>query len=207
MGEAREYRVSNSQQAGATLPIDVENVIGGLKFSLDSLVPEEKLLQVIIDRMTALRRSFPSQSSFFSPSHMEFLKKMASISHALVSFIELKDELADVDTLEEYTAMAGRLVRIKDTLAPFAVGMRVMKEIRELNEKLPNIRERDNANRNFRVSTRILDLEGNPPKYCPRKHAMVIRGGSEGYFWGCGKYPFCRETAQLTPEQKARLLI
>jgi ssDNA-binding Zn-finger/Zn-ribbon topoisomerase 1 len=80
-----------------------------------------------------------------------------------------------------------------------------MKEIRELNEKLPTIREQDDANRQFRINTRVLDLEQNPP-YCRHNHTMVIRKGRHGYFWGCSRYPFCEEVEQLTREQKDRLL-
>jgi DNA repair exonuclease SbcCD ATPase subunit len=185
--------------------MDAENIIDELRFSLEHIISEEELLHVITGRLTVLRQSFSSHRSLFTPSHIEFLKSLAAISDQLRSFIELREELADVGTLEDYAAMVRRLTAIKGGLAPFAVRKRVMKEIRELNEKLPTIREQDDAKRQIRVTRRILDLEQDPP-HCRRNHAMVIREGLHGYFWGCGRYPFCKEVAQLTPEQKDRLL-
>ena len=186
-------------------PMDVDNIIDELRSSAEHIMSEEELLHVITERLTMLRQSFSSHKSLFTPSHIEYLKNLAAISDPLRSFIELKEELADVGTLENYAATVSRLVVIKGRLAPFAVCKRVMKEIRELNEKLPTIREQDDAKRKVRISTRIIDLEQSPPR-CRRNHAMVIREGPHDYFWGCSRYPFCEQAAQLTPEQKHRLL-
>ncbi len=185
-------------------PMDVQTVIDELRFSLEHTISEQELLLAINERLRALRESFSSQGSLFTPSHIESLKSMAAISDQLRAFIKLREELLDVGTIEDYTSMVRRLIEIKGRLAPFAVCKRVRKEIRELNEKLPTIREQDDAKRQVRVNTRILDLEQAPP-HCRRNHAMVIREGRHGYFWGCSRYPFCEEVVQLTPEQHARL--
>ncbi|MDP3000637.1 MAG: hypothetical protein Q8N47_24350 [Bryobacterales bacterium] len=185
--------------------MDVRKIIDELKVSVEHNTEEEELLHVITARLTALRQSFLSHRSLFTPSDIEFLKSLPAISDPLRLFIELKEELIDVDTLEDYTAMMGRLVEIKGRLPSCAVRKRVMKEIRELNERLPTIRAQDDAMRQVRVNARIVDLEQNPP-HCRRNHAMVIREGQHGYFWGCSRYPFCGEVAQLTAEKIGRLL-
>lgn len=184
--------------------MDLQRITQELRFSLEHIISEEELNHAIIERLTSLRQSFSSHRSLFTPEHIEFLKNLAAISGQLQSFIEMKDELADVDTLEDYEVIVNRLVDIKRRLGPCAVRVRVMKEIRELNEKLPAIREQDGAKRQIRVNTRIADLEQNAP-HCLHHHAMAIRNGRYGHFWGCSQYPFCQRVAQLAPEQKNRL--
>jgi hypothetical protein len=185
--------------------MDVDNAVEELRFSLENIISEDKLLFLITERLATLRQSFSSHRSLFTPSHIEFLKSLSPIADQLQSFVELREELVDVRTLDDYSAMVGRLTDIKGRLAPFAVCQRVMKEVRELNERLPTIRERDYAKQEIKANTRIIDLEQNAP-HCRCNHAMVIREGRHGYFGGCSRYPFCREATQLTPEQRDRLL-
>ncbi len=123
------------------------------------------------------------------------------VSDHLRAFAELREESADVVSVKEYEDIVSRLTFTKGALADFPVGKRVAKAIRELDEKLPAIRERDEANRQFRRTGRIHDLEQNP-RLCPSNHPMVIRRGEWGNFWGCSRYPFCERTAQLTPDQR-----
>jgi hypothetical protein len=134
---------------------DVETIIAELKFSLEHVIQEEELHRVITGRLKALRLTFPTHRSLFTPSHIGFLKSLAAVPDQLQSFIELKEELIDVDTIEDYEAIVGRLVEIKGKPAPFAVCKRVTKEIRELNEKLPTIWEQDAAKWQVLVNTRF----------------------------------------------------
>ncbi len=180
--------------------MEVRQVIDDLRSSLEHVTPEDELLAVIADRLTALRQSFPSHRSLFTPSDIEFLKSLSVISDHLRAFIELKEELLSVGSLKEYEDIVNRLTHAKGALACFPVGRRVAKEIRALNERLPAIREQDEAQRQFRHNAGILDLE-KTPRRCPRNHPMVIREGTHGHFWGCSRYPFCSATAQLTPEE------
>ena len=147
---------------------------------------------------------FPSNKSLFTPDRIEFLRKAGEISAQLSLFIEIQEELADVSTLKHYTFLMNQLADMKAALAPFPVCKKVRKEMRELNDKLPGIREQDDSKQQFRMDARIRELEQDPP-HCPRKHAMVVREGRYGYFWGCSRYPSCQETAQFTPEQRRRL--
>jgi hypothetical protein len=180
--------------------MEVRQAIDDLRSSLEHITAEDELLGVIADRLTALRQSYPSHRSSFTPSDIEFLKSLGVISDHLRAFIELKEELASVSSLKEYEDIVSRLTRAKGSLACFPVARRIAKEIRGLNERLPAIREQDEAQRQFRLNARILDLQQNPHR-CPHHHPMVIREGTHGHFWGCSRYPFCCATAQLTPEE------
>lgn len=180
--------------------MEVRQAIDDLRSSLGHITAEDELLGVIADRLTALRQSYPSHRSLFTPSDIEFLKSLGAISDHLRAFIELKEELVSVSSLKEYEEIVGRLTRAKGALACFPVVRRVAKQIRGLNERLPAIRQQDEAQRQFRLNARILDLQQNP-RQCPRRHPMLIREGTRGHFWGCSRYPFCCATAQLTPEE------
>jgi hypothetical protein len=180
--------------------MQVRQAIDDLRSSLEHMTAEDELLGVIASQLTALRQSYPSHRSSFTPRDIEFLKSLAVISDHLRAFIELKEELARVSSLKEYEDMVSRLIRAKDSLASFPVAKRIAKEIRELNERLPAIREQEDAQRQFRHNDRILDLQQNPRR-CPRHHPMVIKEGTHGYFWGCSRYPFCSATAQLSPAE------
>ena len=140
-------------------PVEVRKAIDDLRCSLDHLAREEELLQVVSDGLTALRQSFPFHRPLFTPSDIEFLKSLTGISDHLRSFIEMKEELLNVDSLKEYREIVSRLTHTKDALAGFPVTKRVAKEIRDLNERLPAIRDQDETRRKFRLKARILDLE------------------------------------------------
>ncbi|MGA2116026.1 MAG: topoisomerase DNA-binding C4 zinc finger domain-containing protein [Bryobacteraceae bacterium] len=184
--------------------MDVQEGIEEIRRSLEQVVSEKELLRTISESLTALRRLFPSNKSLFTPGRIEFLRKVAELSCQLSSFIEIQEELADVTSLRQYTFLMNQLADMKVALASFPVAKRVRKEMRELNEKLPGIRERDGAEQQFRTDARIREMEQDPPR-CPLGHAMVIREGRYGYFWGCTRYPSCQETKQLTSEQRRRL--
>lgn len=181
-------------------PMEVREAIVDLRSSLGHIIAEDELLGLIADRLTALRQCYPSHRSLFTPSDIEFLKSLGAISDHLRRFIELKEELISVSSLKEYEEIVSRLTHAKDALAGFPVARRVAKEIRGLNERLLAIRQQDEAQLEFRLNARIVDLQQNP-RQCPRRHPMVIREGTRGHFWGCSRYPFCCATAQLTPKE------
>ncbi len=178
--------------------MEVRQAIDDLRSSLDLIIVEDELLRIIDVRLPALRRSFQSHRSAFTPNDIEFLKSLNGISAALRAFIDLREELPTVTFLKEYEDMLSRLTRVKGSLASFPVGKRIAKEIRGLHERLPAIREQDKAQRQSRLDARVRELEQHPRR-CPRDHPMVIREGTHGHFWGCSRYPSCSATAQLSP--------
>jgi hypothetical protein len=185
--------------------VEVRQAIDDLRSSLEHITAEDELFGVIADRLTALRRCYPSHRSSFTPTDIEFLKGVGVISDDLRAFIELKEELASVSSVKEYEDIVSRLTRVKGALACFPVARRIAMEIRGLNERLPAIREHEKAQRQFRLNLRILVLQQNPRR-CLHHHSMVIREGSHGHFWGCSRYPACCATAQLTCEENDLLM-
>jgi hypothetical protein len=184
--------------------MEIQETIGELKHSLEHSIDEEVLLRTITDDLTAMRDAFAGNRGLFTPDHIEFLRSLTPISHRLHRFIDIKEELGDVASEHDCVELINRLLDIKKALAPFAVCKRVGKEIRELNERLPSIRRQEDDRQQWQVSIRAIELEADAPR-CPRKHAMVIRKGGEGYFWGCSQYPWCMQTKRLTAEQEHRL--
>ena len=184
--------------------MNVQGIIDEIKFSLEHSITEEDLLEIITRNLKILRQEYLSNKRFFTKEHIDFLQSLTPLSKQLDTFSALKEELLYVNTLKHYTFLINQLVDIKNAVRPFAICKRVSKEIRELTEKLPNIRQEDEAKQQSRLNNRIAGLEQNPWQ-CPRKHKMVIREGRYGYFWGCSKYPICRHTQVLTPDEKDRL--
>ena len=180
--------------------------IDDLRDSVEHIADDEKLLAIIDDQLPVLRQLFRSQRSAFTPGDIEFLTSLTGVLDHLRAFADLKEESIDVGSVREYEDIVIRLTQIKSALADIPVGKRVAKAIRELGEKLPAIQQNDEANRQFRRSGRIHVLEHDAP-LCLSNHSMVIRIGSRGdSFWGCSRYPFCKNRAQLTPEQRDLLL-
>ncbi len=184
--------------------MEVRQAIHDLRFSLEHTLAEEELVGVIAERLPALRKAYPSSRSSFAPDDIEFLKSLGAIWDRLRDFIELKEELASVSDLNEYVELDRRLTQALGPLAHYPVGRRVAKELRGLKERLPAIREQHQARQQDRRNLRIHDF---PPRQCPRRHPMVVREGSHGYFWGCTSYPFCSATEQLTQEEIDRLTV
>ncbi len=180
--------------------MDVRQTIDDLRLSVEHIAAEDELLGIIVGRLTSLRKAFPIQRPVFTPGDIEFLRSLTGVADHLRAFAELREEAADVASVKEYEDIVSRLTLTKGALADFPVGKRVAKAIRELDEKLPAIRGRDEANRQFRLGGRIHAIEQNP-RLCPQGHRMVIRRGKRGEFWGCSQFPLCWKTAQLTPEQ------
>jgi hypothetical protein len=178
--------------------MEVRQTIDDLRDSVEHLTDEEELLAIIIGRLTGLRQLFLPQRSAFSPGDIEFLKSLTGISDHLRKFAELKEEAADVGSVHEYEDIVSRLNFTKGALADFPVGKRVAKAIRDLSEKLPAIRQNDEANRQFRLGGRIHTLEQNP-RLCPQGHVMVVRTGKSGEFWGCSQFRCVGRRHNLRP--------
>lgn len=166
--------------------MDVQTTVDELRSFLEHSFAEEELLETIMGKLAALRQAYLSDRRNFTEDHLAFLKSLAPISDHLRAFIEIKEELADVRGLKHYGFLMNWLTDLKGALAPFAISRRVGKEIKELNEKLPVIRQQDEANEQSRLSARIMDLEQSERR-CSRNHIMVIREGRYGYFWGCSR--------------------
>lgn len=185
--------------------IDVPRVIAAVKDALGNTVAEESLLETIEEKLKLLREAYLSNKHLFTPEDVRFLKDLGGrIRKQLLSFIELKEELSNVDSIEEYLSLERRLVGVKTELQGLAVCQRVSKEIRGLHERLPQIKEQNEINRQSKISARIREIEGNAPR-CRKGHLMVVREKEGSYFWGCSKYPSHTETKPLSAKEEEYL--
>ena len=152
--------------------MEVRQAIHDLHFSLEHTIAEDELVGVIADRLPALRKAYPSYRSSFAPDDIDFLKSLGVIWDLLQDFIELKEELASVSDLKEYDEMDSRLTQALGPLAHYPVGRRIAKELRGLKERLPAIREQDEARQQDRRNVRILDFQ-------PRQSRAITQWWSE----------------------------
>jgi hypothetical protein len=134
-------------------------------------------------------------------------KKLETMTpeEALGSFLELDQERTDISSIEEYVLVMRQLVDIKNALGAAPACTRVRTAIRDLQERLPQIRHMDDQRLKCRTSTRIVELERAQPR-CPDGHLMVVRQGpNASFFWGCSSFPSCRNTRRLTREQMVQI--
>ncbi|HLJ46651.1 MAG TPA: hypothetical protein VKU01_11620 [Bryobacteraceae bacterium] len=180
--------------------MDIRKAIDDLRFSLEHITAEEQLLQTISEQLIILRQSFGTYRRQFTLADIDFLRSLSPIAESLQSFIGLREELEAVDSLHEHAELVGRLKRIRNVLGDLPLSRKINKELRELNDKRDRLFESDQARRNFRLDSRVTELNlGN--RGCKHNHPMAIRKGALGFFWGCTHYPFCQETARLSQAQ------
>src|SRR5687768_4831557 len=102
--------------------INVSEVIEELKYLLDNCVAEETLVSEVEDKLTILRQAYLADKSAFELEHISFLKNLSDkITRQLVLFIELKEELPNIYSLEEHLNVRARLVSLRTELDGFAV--------------------------------------------------------------------------------------
>lgn len=184
--------------------MNVQDTVDELKQSLDSTVSEEKLLDTLNSRLAVLREDYPSNKHLFTQEHIGFLRQLNVLSEQLRLFIELKEDLSDVEDVQTYTRLMKQLTALEKRFGGLAVCRRVSKEIRELNEKLPHIQHQKRIKDNAKITGRIYELERNS-KLCPKGHKMLVRKSKNGYFWGCSKYPVCQFRKPLSAKDRDRL--
>ncbi len=186
--------------------INVSEVIDELKHLLDNCVAEETLASKLRDNLNILRLAYLQDKSAFALEDISFLKNLSeNITRHLVLFIALKEEeLPNIHNLEEHLTVRARFVSIRAELHGLAVSQRVGKEIRELDERLPSLKEQEETRLQSKITGRIYELERDAP-HCNRGHAMVVRESHGSHFSGCSKYPMHEETKPMSPKEKACL--
>ena len=140
-----------------------------------------------------------------SPLHELKSAPQPTPDEAQCSFLELEAELSDVSSIGQYIVVVQQLVGIKNALGTSPIATRVRTAIRDLQERLPQIRELDDQKSKSQLNARIAELERDSPR-CVDGHSMVVRQGPEGsFFWGCSFFPSCRKTKRLTREQSLKV--
>ena len=181
--------------------MEPQDMINGLVQVLSEVYAEEELHKTLSTQLDVLRDIYRHNRAAFSQEHIAFLKTVGQMDKAVMTFIELKEELEDVYDIEDYTRLMAILEDIQNALRGSAVAKRVEKETRELREKLPDLAQQNIVVEGMKISAKIRQLERNAPN-CKRRHRMIIRQGESEYFWGCSEFPHCFLTERLTRKEE-----
>jgi hypothetical protein len=171
-------------------------MIDGLVQVLREVHSEEELHKTLSTQLDALRDVYRRNRGALSPEHIAFLKTVGQMDKAVLTFIELKEELEDVYDIADYTRLMAILRDLWIALRGCAVTKRVEKEMRGLREKWPALEQQSLVLEGMKFSAKLSQLERKAPN-CRRGHRMIIRKGESGYFWGCSEFPHCFLTRKL----------
>jgi hypothetical protein len=177
--------------------MEPQEMIDGLVQVLREVHSEEELHKTLSTQLDILRDIYRHNRAAFSQEHIAFLKTVGQMDKAVMTFIELKEELEDVHDIEDYVRLMTILGDLQNALRGSAVAKRVEKEMRELRERLPDLEQRNIVLQGMKISAKIIQLEHNAP-HCRRGHRMIIRVAESEYFWGCSKFPHCFFTRKLS---------
>jgi hypothetical protein len=181
--------------------MEPQGLIDGLVQVLRAVHSEEELHKTLATQLEALRDVYRRNRVAFSPEHIAFLKTVGEMDKAVLTFIELKEELEDVYDIADYARLMAILGDIWIALRGSAVAKRVEKEMRGLREKLPVLEKQSLVLEGMKISAKISQLERKAPN-CRRGHRMIIRKGESEYFWGCSEFPHCFLTRKLARREE-----
>jgi hypothetical protein len=176
--------------------MEPQEMIDGLVQVLQEVHSEEALHKTLATQLDALRDVYRRNRGAFLPGHIAFLKTVGQMDKAVLTFIELKEELEDVYDIADYTRLMAILGDIWIVLRGTAVAKRVEKEMRGLREKWPALEQQSLVLEGMKISAKLSQLERKAP-HCRRGHRMIIRKGESEYFWGCSEFPHCFLTRKL----------
>lgn len=180
-----------------------KSIINSLRIVFASEVSENRLVDAIDVSMKMLQATNLQNNDLFSESDANFLQKAGDVKYVLKLFIDTLEDIEDVYDESDYLVVSKKLNAINAALQGMPVAGRVAKEIRQLQERLPDLRKREvieNSANLERVKKRIIT---ESPK-CSKGHVMVLREFPQ-YFWGCSNFPWCKETKQLSQNHKKML--
>lgn len=152
-----------------------------IRFKLSN---ERELHTTIRQGLHELHELYRADKKQFSPENIEFLQGLNVLADQLEQYIE---------GIDDCSRLRHKLLTLREDFRCMKVCLRVEKEIRGLEEKLPAIHELEETRKRGRFMKRKVELESNAEP-CPREHAMEIRERSNGWFWGRTKYPRCHHT-------------
>lgn|SRR5262249_5748112 len=176
--------------------MEPQGMIDGLVQVLREVYSEEELHKTLSTQLDALRDVYRRNRVAFSQEYIAFLKTVGQMDKAVLTFIELKEELEDVYDIADYTRLMATFGDIWIALRGSAVAKRVEKEMRGLREKLPALKKQSLVLEGMKISAKLIQLERKAPN-CRRGHRMIIRKRESEYFWGCSEFPHCFLTRKL----------
>jgi hypothetical protein len=155
-------------------------------------VSDENRLQVLIpDVLSDLRRVCTENPTVYKQEDAIYLDRVGALLEALGRFAEFLEELGDVLLAEDGAALAHEMESLREPLRDFAVSARLEKEIRELQSKTTELRQRSQTRKVARLLRREALLLQDPPA-CPKcRKPMLLRTHEGSHFWGCRDFPTC----------------
>jgi hypothetical protein len=172
---------------------------------LQSILETETNEKVLIERgqslLIELRQAWPKHKNDFSDNDISKLRSFTVTLEAVNDFIDLQEEFEYVRSVEDSNNLVNDLFLLSEHLHDFPLKGRLLKEIRELNEKsvkLPNDHDRKES---AKLSHAIATLSSRSPicKKCGSN--MVLREGNGSFFWGCEHFPGCWGKSWLSKEE------
>jgi ssDNA-binding Zn-finger/Zn-ribbon topoisomerase 1 len=181
--------------------MDYRTTIMELEYELNNTISEDTLYKIISEKLKKVENSQSHIYESLDEKDKKALKTLSSYLEHLDAFINLKEELNDIADLQHFMELRGGLKKLAEIFSGYPVSKRIQKELRELNEKFPAIRNKAQQIQDSKLNLKIAKLEKNGPK-CPRKHNMVVRQGEpDEYFWGCSHFPDCFFTRKLSNKE------
>ena len=178
------------------------NLIGKIKNALENISKESELYTILDENISSLRERFQSHRKEFNHETISFLKKIEPIKKSLLEFQECIEELEFLDTRDRAEILFYEFNEIAERLKPYKVAMRVEKEARELRSKLATYPSSETKERKEELQRRIVTLQVKAKDCRKCDTPMVLRGGDNGYFWGCSNFPDCWSRYRLSKKEK-----
>jgi ssDNA-binding Zn-finger/Zn-ribbon topoisomerase 1 len=181
--------------------LDHKTIIRKFEYELNNTISEDSLYKILSEKLKDLESSPEYTYNSLSFDDKKTIEKYNEYLKYLETFIDLKDEINNIADFMHYKEVKNDLERLAEIFNGCAVSKRIDKELRELNEKIPDINQKERLIKDSKLNSKIHQLEKRCPK-CPRKHNMVIRqGGVDGWFWGCSRFPDCFFTKKLSNKE------
>jgi ssDNA-binding Zn-finger/Zn-ribbon topoisomerase 1 len=157
---------------------------------LNESYDEERLL-TNINLVINLLESSEEESQINDPALERKLEELLNAQHHLSDFSFLKLDIKAIRSREDAEAIRRSLLEVHEGLRNYPVSKRLRKEIRGIEEQLPELPSQTATASEIARNKRILDAEAFAPE-CPKCGSeMKLRVGGSHASWGCSSFPKC----------------
>jgi len=183
---------------------EIDGYFDKISEGLEATVSEVQLKEQLSVGLGALRDLYRQEAIGFSDELIETLKAVRDIEMDLAEFIEIVDELPLVNDSVEAIEYQIKLNHIARSLEGLPVQQRVLRELRGLRDRLPELEKKSLEIENLAKQQRFLNLESKcEPCECGARR--VIRENIHRKFWRCETYPKCLRARSVTREETVYL--
>ncbi|CAM2070077.1 Topoisomerase DNA-binding C4 zinc finger domain-containing protein [Sulfidibacter corallicola] len=158
---------------------------------------EEQVIGRISGVLEQMRSAYRQQADLFDAAQIEQLKLWGHRMDLLTRFLELVEDFDLISDRADFNDAVTELKEIQSEFAGMKLEQRIAREMRALQQQLPRIQAQTR-------NKGLAAIERQAPK-CKNNHPMTLRQGPDNWFWGCSKFPNCRETQELSEEQQIQL--